>query len=329
MQSAGKRIQYEASANFGVSSTTRTSSVAEPRISGFTMAVIANILWGTSFLASKHTLTAWGPLTSSALRFAVALLALSLVLPLAGCRIRLKGFSWQALKGISMVGITGFGVLYPLQLKGLTSISSGLSAAIMLTSPLFVLAFNAMLFRGNLSLNKVVALLLGLGGGLILLFGQDQSAGNDNVLFGAALTFLASMSLALSVLATRAVSQHVDAGNLTFWSMFVGLLLLLPFAAQESMTTEFVNPSTAAIASLIYLGVVCSAVCFWLWNSAIAKSSPAELATTMHLKTPTAVLLGALIASESISFVMIVGILVVAAGVFFSQWTASVKGMSR
>jgi drug/metabolite transporter (DMT)-like permease len=40
--------------------------------SGFMLAIVANILWGTTFLASKYTLQAWGPFTSAALRFGIA-----------------------------------------------------------------------------------------------------------------------------------------------------------------------------------------------------------------------------------------------------------------
>jgi hypothetical protein len=48
--------------------------------SGFLLAIVANILWGTSFLASKYTLQAWGPFTSVALRFGIATVCLLVIL---------------------------------------------------------------------------------------------------------------------------------------------------------------------------------------------------------------------------------------------------------
>lgn len=295
-------------------------------LSGFSMALAANLLWGTSFLASKQTLTAWGPFTASALRFVVALLAMWLILPLAGHKIRAPKLNKESAKGILLVGLTGFGVLYPLQLAGLTYISSGLSAAIMLTSPLFVLIFNAAFFRESISIRKICALILGLLGGVVLLSSRGGFQDIGNFWLGSLLTLGASVSLALSVIATRKAAKSMDAANITFWSIAIGLLMLLPFSVGESVTLGVRTPSTAAIGSLIYLGVLCSAVCFWLWNAAIAKSSPLELATTMHVKTPAAVVLGIIFAGEALSASICVGTLIVASGVWISQAKAQSKG---
>ena len=55
--------------------------------SGFALAVLANLIWGTSFLTSKYTLNVWGPFTASALRFAIALAGMLLILPALGLSI--------------------------------------------------------------------------------------------------------------------------------------------------------------------------------------------------------------------------------------------------
>jgi hypothetical protein len=123
--------------------------------SGFALALLANLIWGTSFLASKVTLLVWGPFTASALRFAAAIAGMLLVLPALGLPIqvpRSRGAWWRVL----LVGVSGFGLLYPLQLAGLNAIPSSLSAAIMLTSPLFVLMFTAGFFTRDAFSAKAV-----------------------------------------------------------------------------------------------------------------------------------------------------------------------------
>ena len=290
------------------------------QFSGFTLALIANVLWGTSFLASKYTLLAWGPLTASVLRFLLAFAIMGVFLPLAGFRLKLPK-TRSSIKAILLMGVFGFGALYPLQLTGLTMISSGLSAAIMLTSPLFVIALGALVLRESITSRKVAALALGMTGGCVLLFsnGFKASPNSSNLLVGAMLTLAASACLAFSVIATKKDSAQMDSANMTFWSMLVGLVTLLPFAIHETSTKGAVMPSVSSTMALLYLAVICSAVCFLIWNRAIARSSPKELATTMHVKTPTAVILGVLIAGESLSTLMIVGTLIVAGGVWLSH----------
>lgn len=305
---------------FTENSKAKTAELGETHeMSGFALAMMANILWGTSFLASKYTLQTWGPFTASALRFLLALPIMAAAIPLMRFKLRLP--RKDELLGLVLVGLTGFGFLYPLQLAGLTRISSGLSAAIMLTSPLFVIAFGHFILKETISARKLAALVLGLTGGFVLLniIGTSFSMSDTNFLIGAGLTFGASISLALSVVATRKTSLKMDAANLTFWSISIGLLVLVPLAIYESVSTGFNTPSFQSLLSLTYLAVICSALCFFIWNRAIARSTPKELATTMHIKTPTAVLLGVAVAGESLSLQLIIGTLIVALGVYLSQ----------
>lgn len=79
---------------------------------GFLLALAANVLWGTSFLASKHTLAVWGPFTASALRFTLALLVMAVAFPALGFRIRAPK-TFEVWAGIALLALTGFGALYP------------------------------------------------------------------------------------------------------------------------------------------------------------------------------------------------------------------------
>ena len=288
--------------------------------SGFGIALLANILWGSSFLASKYTLTTWGPFTASALRFALALTVMGICLPLFRYKLKLPKLKTDVL-GLTFISLSAFGLLYPLQLEGLKLISSGLSAAIMLTSPLFVTAFGHLFLRETFSTKKIMALALGVSGGCILIFPNSNplSGSSHEMLLGSLLTLGASMSLAGSVVLTRKFALKLDTANLTFWSMLGGFLMLAPFAVTEVASNPPQLPSAAALGSLVYLAVICSALCFLLWNSALAKSSAKDLASTMHIKTPTAMILGALIASEQISIFLVIGSIIVAFGVWLSQ----------
>ena len=295
------------------------SPVPTAKVSGFTLGLIANIIWGTSFLASKYTLVTWGPFTASALRFAVALIVMAAILPRLGHSLQFT-LKKTVLLNLFWVALTGFGFLYPLQLAGLNMISSGLSAAIMLTSPLFVLLLAGVLLRESISLQKVLALTFGVVGGCILLNIQNVVDHHfENVLLGSLLTLGASISLALSVIFTRRISEEINSAPLTFWSMLIGLMLLMPFAALETVQSGFSIGTFETWATLLYLAVICSALCFLIWNWAIAQSSPKELATTMHVKTPAAIALGAIVLGEALSFQIIVGTLIVAFGVYLSQ----------
>lgn len=318
------------SVNFGLGSfLQRIDHKISNQSSGFWLAIGANAIWGTTFLASKYTLQSWGPLTASALRFAIALVSMLAIFPLLNMKLRLPK-NRREIFGLLSVSVTGFGFLYPLQLSGLKFISSGLSASLMLTSPLFVLGLGALFLKERISSRKVIALILGILGGIILILpNTNDFAMGAPFITGSLLTLLAAASLALSVIATRASSLIFDAANLTFWPMLFGFILIVPFAIVETNARPSVAPTGIAFFALLYLSIVCSAFCFLLWNRAIAKSSPREIATTMHLKTPVAVIVGAAFAGESLTLSIFLGAAIVAFGVWLSQSSEKRKAKKR
>ena len=294
--------------------------------SGLGAALLANILWGTSFLASKYTLESWGPFTASALRFLLATLLMFAGMKLFRREIRAPK-SMRAWVGVSVMALTGFGFLYPLQLAGLKLIGSGISAAIMLTSPLIVVIAGKVILEDKLTARKLTGIGLGILGGTVLLAGVEEFAlsGSREFWLGSLLTIAASVCLALSVIATRKLSKELDSGSLTFWSMGIGFVFLAISASLfegANPTTIISSGTTHSWLALLFLSGVCSAFCFFIWNFALAKASPREIASMMHIKTPTAVLLGVCIAGEGLSPALVAGTVIMMVGVWISQTTA-------
>lgn len=186
--------------------------------SGFLLAIIANILWGTSFLASKYTLQAWGPFTSAAIRFGIATVCLLVILKALKKKIDMPETTGQWV-GLLLIATSAFGVLYPMQLAGLKFIPSSLSAAIMLISPLAVLLLSRMILQERLSKLKYVALTFGVIGGATLLSSTGNRLSvdfNSDFFIGTLLTLASAVSLAVSAIATRKYSKEISSASITF-----------------------------------------------------------------------------------------------------------------
>jgi drug/metabolite transporter (DMT)-like permease len=292
--------------------------------SGFVLAIVANILWGTTFLASKYTLQAWGPFTSAALRFGIATMCLLVILKALKKKIDMPETSKQWI-GLLIIATSAFGVLYPMQLAGLKFIPSSLSAAIMLISPLAVLLLSRVVLQERLSKLKYAALLFGVVGGGILLSSTSQGLNvdfNSDFFVGTLLTLASAVSLAVSAIATRKYSKEMSSASITFWTMaigFVELTLAAFFFEENVLATINTNSNMLSWLSLLFLAFVCSSFCFYIWNHALSKASPQEIASSMHIKTPTAVLIGVFIANEALTSRVIIGTALVMFGVWLSQ----------
>jgi len=100
---------------------------------------------------------------------------------------------------------------------------------------------------------------------------------------------------------------------------FLELALAAFIFEEDVLVTISTNANTLSIVSLFFLAFVCSAFCFYIWNHALSKASPQEIASSMHIKTPTAVLLGVFIANEELTSTVIIGTALVMFGVWLSQ----------
>lgn len=281
---------------------------------GLWQAITANILWGTTFLATHEILQVWGPITASALRFALASFVLGAVMKASSYPLQIPR-SMQSWSWTFLTAVLGFGLLYPLQSKGLTLISTGLSALLMLTAPLFLVALSA-ITDGGITRLKWLGTIVGMLGGIVLITDRQQIAVGEPTLLGIFLTIIASFCLAASSMTAKRALSTINQGSLTFWSMLLGTVLLAPLSSIEA-STNIVIPT--AWGWVIYLAVACSVIAFFLWNQALSIGDPALVASTMHIKTPIAVAIGCLVNGEGLSTIMIFGGCLVWAGVWIAQ----------
>lgn len=229
---------------------------------------------------------------------------------------------WVAL---IVIATSAFGVLYPMQLAGLKFIPSSLSAAIMLMSPLAVLLLSRVVLKERLSKLKYVALTFGVVGGAVLISSTSNGMMinfDSDFFWGTLLTLASAISLAISAVATRKYSNEISSSTITFWTMAIGFVELTIFAfifEEDVLVSITRDANTLSIVSLFFLAFVCSAFCFYIWNYALSKASPQEIASSMHIKTPTAVLLGVFIANEELNTPIIIGTALVMFGVWLSQ----------
>jgi drug/metabolite transporter (DMT)-like permease len=227
--------------------------------------------------------------------------------------------------GLIIIATSAFGVLYPMQLAGLKFIPSSLSAAIMLISPMAVLLLSRIVLQERLSKLKYVALTFGVVGGGVLLSSTSHGVSidfNSDLVWGTFLTLASAVSLAISAIATRKYSKDISSASITFWTMAIGFLelSLAAFIFEENvLATINTNSNMLSWVSLFFLAFVCSAFCFYIWNHALSKASPQEIASSMHIKTPTAVLIGVFIANEELTTTVIIGTALVMFGVWLSQ----------
>lgn len=294
----------------------------------FMGAVLANVIWGSTFLGSKILLNFIPPFLSVFLRFSVASVFLLFWIAVTKGSFQwtlYKKYKWELFK-IAMVNYT---FLYPLQTFGLKYITSSQSSVIMLLAPLFALGITKGLSK-KFTIAEVVSIGSAFIGALLITLKSSSSIQDLNLSnIGTGLTLLSSFCLGYSVVLIKKFNHKIHANqesftatNFTFFLMSIGSMTFLPFAGLELFSVS--NMPTfnwSTFYWILYLSIICSVFSFILWNYSIPLNSSIVTSITMYLKTPVAILLGFLILNEQLSLIFYLGTLLILGPLVFNQIT--------
>jgi drug/metabolite transporter (DMT)-like permease len=170
--------------------------------------------------------------------------------------------------------------------------------------------------------------LVGLGIGLlgvVLLLGLDV-AGSREELIGAGAILLATVGYAIGPMIVKRRFSDVDPlGSVTGAMVVAGLLLAPPALASAPSSM----PSAGALASLVVLGVACTALAFIFYFTLIARVGPSRASVITYVNPAVAVALGVALLGEDITGAMVAGLLLILAGSWLSTGGRRPPGLSR
>ena len=289
----------------GVSVSARDRRIAELGV------LLTVIVWSANFVVVKAAIGVLGPLTFTTTRYAVAAITLLLVSRWRFGAVKRPGRLTLPLLGLGMLGFGGYQVLWTI---GLTQITAGDSALIIAVSPVATALIAGALGLDRLTAPKLAgALTAFLGVAIVIGAGAGLALGAS--LLGDLLTLAAALLWAVYTVLGSRVLRHVDALTATTWTVFGGLLFLLPFGLWDAVTAPPASIPPAAVSGILYSGALAAGLANVLVFNAVRLIGPTR-ASAMQLLVPAgAVALGALFLSEPVGPAQVVGGAVIVLGV--------------
>ncbi|MED5525208.1 MAG: DMT family transporter [Pseudomonadota bacterium] len=265
-------------------------------------------LWGASFLFMRVAAPEFGPVPLIAMRVGIAALVL---LPVLYWRKQL-GLIRRHIKPLAFVGLTNSALPFSLFAFATLSLTAGLTAVLNSTAP-FWTALVAFFFYGDkLSTQRVLGILVGFAGVLVLVW-PKLSASGALLAIGACL--LASMSYGVSANYSKHKLEGVPPLVSTVGSQVTAALMLLPLAILYWPSHGISLHAWLAAAAL---GIACTGLAYLLFFRLIAQVGPANAVMVTFLIPVFGNLWGALFLDESVTLSLLLGGLVILAGVAIS-----------
>jgi drug/metabolite transporter (DMT)-like permease len=266
-----------------------------------------SVIWGTSYLfikiAVEHGIPpltlAWGRVTLAA----AVLLALAWR---AGVLPSLRGAGrWLLAYAIAEVSLP-----FPLIGAGEQRVASSLTAILIASLPLITTVLSMRIDHSDRPTPvRAFGLLVGFGG-VVALMGIDV-AGRPGELLGAGEILLAAVGYAFGVIVVRHRLSTLDPRATMGASLALAALLLTPGAALDPPHRV---PSAGAIASVLVLGLVCTAAAFVIYSILIFEAGPSRATVITYVNPVVALILGVGLLGERPGAGAVAGLLLILTG---------------
>lgn len=270
-----------------------------------------SVLWGIPYLFIKVAVEDGVP--PAFLAWARVLLA-ALVL----CALAWQRGLFGSLRGrwrwVVFYAVVEIAIPFPLIAAGEQHVSSSLAAILIAAVPLIV-ALLAIRFDPDERVRgaRLIGLLVGFAG-VIVLVGIDV-AGRSDELLGATFILIAAVGYACGPMMLNRKMSDIQPVAMMGASLAVAAVVLTPFALAD---VPDATPSAEALASVVVLGLLCTAAAFVLFGGLLLEVGPGRAAVITYVAPVVAVGLGVAVLGERPGVGAAAGLLLILAGSWLS-----------
>lgn len=263
--------------------------------------VFVNVMWGLSFIASKHAMNAgFTPMMLALFRYIVA--AACLVPITLGVEKKMP-LRRQDILPMILSALTGITMYYFFEYHGIERTSTVNASLILAAIPIMTMVAEAVVDKTRLRPAQVAGAVISLMGvGMIILSGSNEGEAS---IMGDLLILGASVVWVMYIFISRKLRAQYTSLNMNAWQALTALVTLLPLAAGE-------NCNLAAIpwdgwAAMAVLAVICSALCYYLYGNALFEMSPLASAIFINLIPLTTMVGGVVLLGETMTWLTVAG----------------------
>lgn len=276
------------------------------------------MIWGGTFVAGRFLADSLSPLFAASLRFLLASGALLLFLLVARVPLaRPSPRQWLQLSLLGFFGIFFYNLCF---FYGLHYINASRASLIVALNPAVIGLASWLLFKERLSRVQVVGIAICIVGASLVIVSRNPQllAGNADAWIGDLLIFGCVLSWGIYSLCSRDLNQTLGPMQTVTYSILPGTVTLWVVSAVRGEVSVAALASLGAQQwlSLMYLGVLGSALAYIGYYDGIRKIGATRSGVFIALNPLTAVILGALLLGEQLTLVMCLGGGLILAGIF-------------
>lgn len=221
----------------------------------------------------------------------------------------------QDFKLLMLCGLFGVAINQMMFLKGLNWTTPINASLIMTTTPILVLVASALYLKEKITLNKVLGILLGAIGAILLITaGSSQSAGLGK--FGDLLIFINATSYGIYLVLVKSLLEKYHPFTVIRWVFTIGLVYVFPFGFGELSSVDW-SVFTPMIWAALAFVLVFVTILTYLFNAvSLSTLNASTVSFYIYFQPLLAALIALVFSKDELTWIKIVAGILIFVGVY-------------
>jgi len=233
--------------------------------------------------------------------------------------------TWREWRGIVFLGISGYYLSSFLDFLGLQYISASLERLILYLNPTLVMLLGLLLYRRSVTGRQLLGMAVSYSG-IVLVFAHELQVQGREVMLGSVLVFASALMYALYLVYSGELVQRLGSLRLVGLATTVACMCcIIQFLLLRPLSAALVAPEVIWLS--VINATVCTAAPVLMVMMGIERVGPGLSSQVGMVGPMVTLLLGALVLGEAITAWVLLGTVLVLAGVYVV--TRPARGLSQ
>lgn len=218
---------------------------------------------------------------------------------------------------LAICAVFGIAVNQILFFEGLNLTTPINASIIMLVVPILVLIFSKMLLNEQITLNKIIGIIIGLVGATLLILAGGKFSFRSETFTGNLIVFINAASFGFYLVLVKPMMIRYRAITVMRWLFLFGLVYVTPFCIGPFLNTDFGSIPIRFWFSLLYVIVCTTIIAYMLFNYSLKFVSPVVSSAYLYLQPVIASLVAIIIGMDILNLQESLAAVMVFIGVYF------------
>jgi drug/metabolite transporter (DMT)-like permease len=230
---------------------------------------------------------------------------------------------------MAVCAVSGVGINQILFFEGL-NLTTPISGSIIVTViPVLILVFSHFILKDKITTVKVVGIVLGAAGALMVILSAGVGNIQFDALLGNLLIFANTIFWALYLVLVKPLMQKYDSVTVMKWTFLFGFIFISPFSFRAIASSSFLQIPFEIWMSILFVVFITTGFAYYLISYSLKTVSANVNGIYIYLQPLVAAIVAIIWGKDKLTIIDLIATVLIMAGVFLVTRQPSLKNLTQ